>query len=147
MTSTAELRRVFVDTSAWLVLMNRNERYHEAAVQFHRCLDPATVRVITWGILSETYTWLRYHSGYRAAERWLHEEAALESQGVLEVVFPTTAMETGIRRNLSRFQDQDLSYIDALSLYVVQSRGDIDAIFAFDHHLALTSVPVFPGPL
>jgi predicted nucleic acid-binding protein len=56
-------------------------------------------------------------------------------------------MEMGIRRNLSRFQDQDLSYVDALSLYVVQSRGDIDAIFAFDHHLALAGLPVFPGPL
>jgi predicted nucleic acid-binding protein len=67
MTSTAELRRVFVDTSAWLVLMNR--------------------------------------------------------------------------------KDQDLSYVDALSLYVVQSHSDIDAIFAFDHHLALAGLPVFPGPL
>ncbi|HEY6410087.1 MAG TPA: hypothetical protein VIY29_21735, partial [Ktedonobacteraceae bacterium] len=28
-----------------------------------------------------------------------------------------------------------------------QSRPDIDAIFAFDHHLTLAGIPVLPGPL
>jgi predicted nucleic acid-binding protein len=56
-------------------------------------------------------------------------------------------MEVEIRRNLSRFPDQELSYVDALSLHIVQSRRDFDAIFAFDHHLALAGIPVFPGPL
>jgi len=129
------------------VLLDRNERYHQDAVRFHRSLDPSATRVITWAIISETYTWLRYHSGYQQAERWLQQEAALEGQGVLDVVYPAMEMEVGVRRNLSRYSDQDLSYADALSLYVVQSRGDIDAVFAFDHHLALVGAPVFPGPL
>ena len=127
--------------------MDRNERYHRDAVRFHRSLDTSAIRVITWAIVSETYTWLRCQSGYLEAERWLQQEAALENQGVLDVVYPTMELEAGVRRNLSRYSDQDLSYADALSLYVVQSRGDIDAIFAFDHHLALVGVPVFPGPL
>lgn len=98
MTSIVDLRRVLVDTSAWLALMNRNERFHEAAVAFHRSLDPLALRIITWGILSETYTWLRYHSGYHQAERWLWEEAILEAKGVLEVVFPLEGTDTSIRR-------------------------------------------------
>ena len=146
-TSIVELRRIFVDTSAWLTLFNRNERYHEAALRFHAGLGPAAVRVTTWGIVAETYTWLRYHGSHLEAERWLYEETALQNQDVLEVVFPTLATELGIHRNLSRFVDQDLSYVDAFSLYVVQARRDIDAIFAFDHHLALAGLPVFPDPL
>jgi uncharacterized protein len=145
--STADLQRVFVDTSAWLALLNRKDRNHEAAAQFHRSLSPSTLRVITWGIHAEMYTWLRYHLGYRQAARWLHEEAALEDQGFLEIVFPSASMETAVRLNLARFADQDLSYVDAFSLHVVQSRRDINAIFAFDHHLTLVGVPVFPGPV
>jgi uncharacterized protein len=136
-----------VDTSAWLALLNRKDRNHEAAAQFHRSLSPTTLRVITWGIHAETYSWLRYHLGYLQAERWLHEEAALEDQGFLEIVFPSAPTETVVRRNLTRFADQDLSYVDAASLHVVQSRRDIDAIFAFDYHLTLVGVPVFPGPM
>lgn len=128
-------------------MMNRAERYHEAAVQFHRSLNPTTARITTWGVVSETYTWLRYHIGYRQAERWLLEESILLNRKVLEVVFPLAALEPGIQGNLRRFADQDLSYVDALSLLVVQSRGDIDAIFAFDHHLALAGKPVLPGSL
>lgn len=143
----AEIRQIFVDTSAWLALANRNDQYHEAAVAFHRTLHPSVVRVTTWGIVAETYTWLRYHAGYRAAEGWLREEAGLEECSSIEVVFPTAALEAGIRRTLSRFADQDLSYVDALSLHITQSRADIDAIFAFDHHLTLGGMPVVPGHL
>lgn len=127
--------------------MNRNERYHEPAVHFQRSLDPLVARLTTWGVVSETYTWLRYHLGFRQAETWLHQEAELEDRGLLEVIFPAPSMEVGIRRNLGRFSDQDLSYVDALSLYVVQTRREIDAIFAFDHHLSLVGVPVLPGPV
>lgn len=56
MTSTADIRRVFVDTSAWIDLMNSNERHHNAAVTFHKSLNPLTLRITSWGIVSETYT-------------------------------------------------------------------------------------------
>jgi predicted nucleic acid-binding protein len=95
--------------------------------------------------VGETYTWLRYHTGYRSAERWLHEEAALHERGALEVVYPTAETDSGVWRTLSRFADQDLSYVDAFSLHVVHTRVDIDAIFAFDHHLSLYGAAVLPG--
>jgi uncharacterized protein len=144
--SMDDIRRVFVDTSAWLALVNRDERRHGVAVAWQRSLTRGALWVTSWGIISETYTWLRYHTGYRSAERWLHEEAGLTERGILEVVYPTAQMESGIRRTLSRFADQDLSYVDAASLYIIQTRGDIDAIFAFDQRLSLYGVPVLPGP-
>ena len=127
--------------------MNRRERYHVDAVRFHRSLGPSAIRITSWGIISETYTWLRYHTGYRQAERWLRVDEVLESRGSLEVVFPSASTELESRRILSRFADQDLSYVDGFSLHILRSRGDIDAVFAFDHHLTLAGVPVFPSPL
>jgi predicted nucleic acid-binding protein len=145
-TSTVELRRIFVDTSAWLALANRKDQVHAAAVAFHQTLANAR-RFTTWGIIAETYTWLRFHIGYQAAARWLHETAALEGRGLLQIIYPEPAMEPSVHRNLARFPDQDLSYVDAFSLAAVESRGRVDAIFAFDHHLMLSGLPVLPGPL
>ncbi|HJT58513.1 MAG TPA: PIN domain-containing protein [Ktedonobacteraceae bacterium] len=147
MTSISDFRRVFVDTSAWIDLMNKNERYHKAAVEFNESLSPVTLRVTTWGIVSETFTWIRYHIGGREASKWLILKETLERQGFLQVVFPDVQMETRIRKVIDRFQDQKLSYVDAFSIALVQIRPDIDAIFAFDHHMTLTGLPVLPGIL
>lgn len=147
MTSIADIKRVFIDTSAWIDLMNSNERHHIAAVNFHKSLTPMTLRITTWGIVSETYTWIRYYIGYREAYRWLTLKDSLEDQAFLQVVCPDHQMEIGVRKVISRFQDQQLSYVDAFSLALIQSRPDIDAIFAFDHHMSLAGIPVLPGLL
>ena len=146
-TSIADIKRVFIDTSAWIHLMNSNERHHTAAVAFHKSLAPMTLRITSWGIVSETFTWIRYHIGYREASRWLSLKDSLENQGFLQMVYPDSQMELGVRKVIDRFDDQQLSYVDAFSIALIQSRPDIDAIFAFDHHLTLAGIPVLPGPL
>ncbi len=147
MTSTADIQHVFVDSSAWIDLMNKNEHHHAAAVAFHKSLNPMTLRITSWGIVSETFTWIRYHVGNREASRWLALKDTLEHQGFLQVVFPDPDMEIGVRKVIDRFHDQTLSYVDAFSIALIQSRPDIDAIFAFDHHLTFAGLPVLPGPL
>jgi len=146
-TSIADIKRVFIDTSAWIDLMNSNERHHAAAVKFHKSLSPMTLRITSWGIVSETFTWIRYHIGYREASRWLTLKDSLENQGFLQVVYPDHQMEAGVRKVISRFHDQQLSYVDAFSLALIQSRPDIDAIFAFDYHMSLAGIAVLPGLL
>jgi len=144
-TSIVDIRHIFVDSSAWIDLMNSNGRHHSAAVAFHKSLAPMTLRITTWGIVSETFTWIRYHIGSREASRWLALKESLEHQGFLQVVFPDSQMELGVRKVIERFHDQKLSYMDAFSIALIQSRPDIDAIFAFDHHMTLAGLPVLPG--
>ena len=55
-TSIADIQRVFVDSSAWIDLMNKNEHHHDAAVIFHKSLNPMALRITSWGIVSETFT-------------------------------------------------------------------------------------------
>ena len=145
MTSISEFRRILVDTSAWIALMNRKDRLHERAAAFHREYGTSVRRVTTWGIVSETYTWLRYHIGHEAGQHWLQTQASLQSTGFLEVIYPTPDLDSGVRAILSRYADQDLSYVDAFSIHVIRSNKDLDAAFAFDHHFALAGVPVIPG--
>lgn len=146
-TSTTDIKRIFVDTSAWIDLMNSNEQHHTAAVTFHKSLSPMTLRITSWGIVSETFTWIRYHIGDREASKWLTLKDSMENQGFLQIIYPDSLMETGVHRVISRYHDQKLSYVDAFSIALIQSRPDIDAVFAFDHHMALASVPVLPGLL
>ena len=146
-TSMADIKRVFIDTSAWIDLMNSNERHHTAAVTFHKSLAPMTLRITSWGIVSETFTWIRYHIGDREASRWLTVKDSLENQGFLQVIYPDTQMEAGVRKVIGRYHDQKLSYVDAFTIALIQSRPDIDAVFAFDHHLTLAGIPVLPGSL
>ena len=146
-TSMADIKRVFIDTSAWIDLMNSNERHHTAAVTFHKSLAPMTLRITSWGIVSETYTWIRYHIGDREASRWLTVKDSLENQGFLQVIYPDSQMEAGVRKVIGRYHDQKLSYVDAFTIALIQSRPDIDAVFAFDHHLTLAGIPILPGPL
>ena len=47
-TSISDIKRVFIDTSAWIDLMNRNERHHNDAVTFHKSLAPMTLRITSW---------------------------------------------------------------------------------------------------
>jgi uncharacterized protein len=141
----ADIRRVFIDTSAWIDLMNSNERHHIAAVTFHKSLAPMALRITSWGIVSETYTWIRYHIGEREATRWLAVKDAMENQGFLQIIYPDPQMETGVRKVIGRYHDQKLSYVDAFSIALIQSRPDIDAVFAFDHHMTLAGIPVLPG--
>jgi len=143
----ADIKRVFIDTSAWIDLMNSNERHHTAAVTFHKSLAPMTLRITSWGIVSETFTWIRYHIGDREASRWLTVKDSLENQGFLQVIYLDTQMEAGVRKVIGRYHDQKLSYVDAFTIALIQSRPDIDAVFAFDHHLTLAGIPVLPGSL
>lgn len=147
MTSTTSIRRIFVDSSAWISLMERNEHHYIDAVTFHKGLDPLTLRITSWGIIAETFAWILYHVGRHEAMHWLSLKDALEHQGVLQVVFPDALMEKRVHNVLERFHDQKLSYVDAFSIAFVQSRPDIDAIFAFDHHMILAGIPVLPGTL
>ena len=147
MTSTGDISRLFVDTSAWIGLTNQGEKHHQEALAFHESLSPSALRITSWGVISETYTWLLYHVGDRVALRWLELEERLEQRGILEVVCPEPIFEIGVRKVIARYHDEDLSYVDAFTILLVQSRPDIDVVFSFDHRMLLTGCPILPGNL
>src|SRR5438034_11341162 len=96
--SIADIKRVFIDTSACIDFMNKNDRHHTAVVTFHKSLARMALRITSWGIVSETYTWIRYHIGDREASRWLTVKDSLENQGFLQVIYPDSQMEAGVRK-------------------------------------------------
>ena len=55
------MKKVFIDTGAWIALNNMKDKYHEDAVNANKhFLDNGYFYVTSDYILDETYTLLRY---------------------------------------------------------------------------------------
>jgi predicted nucleic acid-binding protein len=62
------VKRLFVDTSAWVALLDASDDCHEAAARFWSGLKNSPVKLVTSDhVLDESYTRLRMSLGLRAA--------------------------------------------------------------------------------
>jgi predicted nucleic acid-binding protein len=77
--------------------------------------------------------------------RFLEFLDVARAEGSVHVIYNDRSDDREAELLLRRFHDQDVSYVDALMLASAE-RYDIGAIFGFDHHLALTGIPLLPGP-
>ncbi|MDA8198922.1 MAG: hypothetical protein M0Z54_05770 [Thermaerobacter sp.] len=134
---------LFIHTGAFIALFDESDHYHAEAAQYYRALDALAVQQVTSvGVVGETYTWLS-HRNFAAALRWLHAADQAAADHGVAVLFPDPDVDRDTRQNISRYADQELSYVDAQSLAFIQREG-VDTIFAFDHHMLLSGRTVMP---
>jgi len=135
---------LFIDTGAFVALLNPDDTLHEEAKTFYQTL-PATVRrAATQAVVGECYTLLRYRFGASAAYRWLDYLDKARSANQMHLFHTDEHDGRRAEEILRRFSDQKLSYTNALTLSAAE-RHKARAIFGFDHHLALTGLPLLPG--
>lgn len=146
-TSMTGFASLFIDTGAFLALVDPKDAFFQDASAFYRRLSPAVQQFTSWAVISESYTWLRYHLDVDKALEWLRRLEDAENSGILHVIYPDRDLDVRTRRLAYHFRDQSLSYTDAFTLAALQSRPDIEAVFAFDHHMGLAGLPVLPGPV
>ncbi|MBC7342492.1 MAG: type II toxin-antitoxin system VapC family toxin [Clostridia bacterium] len=139
--------KLFIDTGGFVALADRNDMHHDRAVEFYRALSRDIQRITSLPVISESYAWILYHLGGQQARQWLRYVEEAEAQGLLSVVYPDRELEKKARQIIYRFEDQDISYVDALTLAILQSNSEIDAIFSFDRHMLLAGISVLPGAL
>lgn len=127
--------RVFVDTSSLLALSRSRDQYHELAVGIARRHLGAGGRFVgTTLILGELYSHLLYLRGpadARTALSRLLDDPAHHWMEVSEVL-----IRNALDGWLTRFADQRLSLVDAVSFEVMRDER-ITHAFAFDHHFEL----------
>jgi predicted nucleic acid-binding protein len=136
---------VLFDSGAFIALADGRDRHHGAATRFLRELPASIGRITTHAIAGESYTWLRYRRGAHAAAGWLDYLDRARAGKTMTIIYEDQRDGAAAEALLRRFGDQTLSYVDALSLVVARRYG-AGAFFAFDQHLALTGLPVLPGP-
>jgi predicted nucleic acid-binding protein len=124
---------VFVDTGAWYAVQVVDDRWHgAAAAALTKLVASGVTLVTTSSVVGETYTLLRMTHHHAAAIGFLDRLAA--SARVLQL-HADQAVHRAAVELLRRFDDQDFSYVDAVSFVVMKRRRNRFA-FAFDAHFA-----------
>ena len=124
-------RQVFVDTSAWLAVMDITERRHDQAAEVYgQLLESRAVLVTTILVVAETQIALRRRAGEKKTMAFLKN---VNESPRIQVVFPDLSLERDAKKILQQYADQDFSLADALSFAFMRKEKIIEA-FAYDQH-------------
>ncbi len=136
------MRKVFVDTGAFVALRNRSEHEHAAARAALSALVSERVSLITSNyVFAETYTALLMRVGRDEAIRWGQR---FRSGGAVELIRVDEPVEEEAWSILQAHTDKRWSYVDATSFALIQREG-ISEAFAFDHHFAQRGLLLVPA--
>lgn len=128
------LREIFIDTAAWLALFDPRDTNHVLANTTYKSLLPRYTRIITTNVVVlETYTLLYRRTNYNTALKFLTNSAGIKK---LTKLYSDEDLETRAESILRRYNDQDFSFVDAVSFAVMEDLN-ITTAFTFDHHFLI----------
>jgi predicted nucleic acid-binding protein len=123
---------IFVDTSAFLALVNEKDNNHLAAVRFLEDIKNGRVKIkkiITSDyIIDETLTRIRYAVGHREAVEWGREILASNVVEKLEVGREIFEFAWEL---FEKYEDKRLSFTDCTSFAIMKKSG-VERAFSFD---------------
>ena len=138
-----DLSKLFIDSGAFIALIDEHDSLHQVTQAFYKALNKRTSLITSLTVVSETYTWLRYHGSYDLASRFLGIIERSEETGDLKVILPDEETKSKTHAILKNYQDQDLSYSDAMSFVILESMG-IDDVFSYDSHFYIIKRILWP---
>lgn len=135
------MRKVFVDTGAFVALRNRAEKEHAIARRTLRDLVEEKVPLFTSNLVfAETYTVLLVRVSRAEAIEWGRRLRSSES---VELVRVDQDIEEDAWAILEAQSDKSYSYIDATSFALMEKEGCGEA-FAFDQHFRQRGLRIVP---
>jgi predicted nucleic acid-binding protein len=131
----------FVDTSAWIAISDRRDRFHAAAkAEQNRLLIDRWTFITTNLVVSEAYVIIRRSGGHSQGMQFLQ---ALRTSPRVARICSTEDLELEAEEILKNHQDQAFSYVDAVSFGVMRNRG-VEHAFSFDRHFAAMKFKMLP---
>jgi predicted nucleic acid-binding protein len=125
-------RRVFVDSSVYLALLDADDEHHQAATRIVHQLAQARYRQFTTNVLLiESHALILSVLGRTQASQFLKDMQ--ESHTVILRV--RSADEERAKQILFQYEDKDFSFADAISFAVMERLG-IRLAFTFDRDFA-----------
>ena len=122
---------IFVDTSAWIALADKNDAYHKKAASIYPLILKTYKSLITSNfVIAEAYVVILNELGHKAALKFL--EGVRTSPRILKI-YSNEETETDAEKVLIKYADQDFSYTDAVS-FSIMKRQKIKKAFCFDKH-------------
>ena len=121
-------KRIFVDTSAWYAIIDKNDQDHAAALGKIRILDRPLLT--SNYIFDETLTLLKSRLGSPIAIQFGQK---LWNQEVSALLRITEEDEEKAWTIFRQYEDKGFSFTDCTS-FALMERLDIKTVFAFDDH-------------
>jgi len=135
---------IFVDTSAFLALVNEKDNNHVAAKQFLEDIKNGKIRVkkiITSDyIIDETITRIRYSVGHKEAVEWGKDILASKVIEKIEIQKEIFGLAWEL---FQTYEDKKLSFTDCTSFALMKKKG-IEKVFSFDEDFARLGFVLIP---
>jgi len=132
--------KIFVDTSAWLALNDKNDQYHSEAVSRLNAVAKQKIELITSEyVADESITIIRY--------RVSHGAAVIFGDALMNSTIVTVADITDEERFLAwmlfkKYDDKELSFTDCAS-FALMNKMKLRKAFAFDDHFKQIGFELF----
>jgi len=140
------MRRVFLDSSAWLAVADPENQHHRVAAEYFMDLIRRGDELVTSSdVLRETYARCQRVLGSSGAALLHHTMKSARRQGLLQVV----AVDSEIARKawdiFERYHDRLSSFRHCTS-FVVAGRMGVQDIFSFHQDFDAIGFRVWPRP-
>lgn len=131
---------LFIDTSAFLAVLNANDRFHQPArAAWNEILSSDTVLFTSNYILLETTTLLQHRFGIEAVRLFESDIRPILELGWVEETIHQQAMSALLVANR-----RELSLVDCTSFELMRQLG-LDIVFTFDPHFGEQGFKLLPG--
>ena len=133
--------RLFCDTSFFYACFDPRDVNHQRAEDLSaEAAESGSTLYVTWDIISETLTLLRYRRSYRAALTFLSE-----IKPALHIVNYGDSVRAEVEQIFRRYgRDHKLSFCDAVSFVVVTTLLDDIPSLVFDEDFCALGLIVIP---
>jgi len=132
--------KLFVDTSAWLALNNKNDQHHNEAVSRSTVIKRQKIDLVTSDyVIDESITVIRYRVSHRAAVIF---GEALVSSTIVTVADVTNEERFKAWVMFKKYGDKELSFTDCTSFALMKKLG-LQKTFSFDDHFRQLGFELF----
>ncbi len=135
---------IFVDTSAFLALVNEKDKNHTDAKRFLENIKNGKIKIkkiITSDyIIDETLTRIRYSVGHQEAVQWGKD---VLTSNVVEKIEVGKEIFTIAWELFETYEDKRLSFTDCTS-FAIMSKAGIDKAFSFDEDFDRVGFKLLP---
>jgi len=122
---------VFIDTSAYLAVLKRDDYHHREALAVVESLTRQRAALFTSNfVIAETHAILLRYLGHEPARTYLQQ---MDDSRATVIVRAEAADEAAARSIIYRYADKDFSLTDAIS-FAIMARLGLGQAFTYDKH-------------
>lgn len=134
---------LFVDTSAWVALFDRTDKYHAVASEAFSSLRSSQLLLVTSDyVIDETLTLLRYRCNHAVAVafgKWV------QTSEIVEIAPINPDLWQAAWRLFEQYDDKAWAFTDCTS-FALMRQAELTDAFAFDHHFKQAGFLRWPTP-